>query len=163
VDSHSLAHLKPRLSKESVVDRDERFGNGGGFGPIKIQWNFDERALRRERVFSLRAASRDAEDALPGTQATNLRSCLLDLARELKAGNVLHYSGRRRVKPSSLKNVCTIQTRRVHTHEHTIRRRTNGALDLAHFQTFNIAVRNDNDRAHFLRCHFLNSSDLEYV
>jgi hypothetical protein len=150
VYSHALAHLKPRLRKESIVRRDERFGNGCGFRPIKIRWNLDERALRRNRVFSLRAASRDAEDALPDTEAANLRPYLLDLASELKPWNVLRHSGRSRVETSALKNVCAVQTRSAHTHEHTICGHGSGAQHLAHFQTFNAAVRNDNNCAHLL-------------
>jgi hypothetical protein len=83
VNGRALAHFKARLREQRVVRRDEGFGDGRGLVPVQVGRNDRERALGRDDVLGLRAAGRDAEDALAHSQGAHLVARLDDFAREL--------------------------------------------------------------------------------
>ena len=145
---HALAHLQPGLRKERVVRRDKSFWDGCGFGPTQIFRNLCERRFRRDDVFTLRAAARDAEDARAHAKPSSLRPRFFDTARELKTGNVCGRTRRSRIETPSLKQVRAIESRRKDTHQHTVCRRPSGTLDLAHLQTLNPAVTRNHNGSH---------------
>jgi hypothetical protein len=151
MNEHALAHLKTRLRKERIVRRDESFRDGRRFSPIEIGRDFDQVALRHKQIIGLRAASREAEDALPRAKRANLASNFCDLAREFEAGDVLRDSLGSRVQASSLQKVCAVQSGGTHADEDAVGRSLGGAFDRAHFQPFDAAVSGNDYRAHFLR------------
>ena len=76
-----------------------------------------------DEILGVATAADDAEHAIADRHSVTSPPSSRDLAGELEAGNVCRRAGRRGIVPVALMEVGAIERRRMHAHEHFVRRR----------------------------------------
>jgi hypothetical protein len=149
VDQQRLAGPQAAALEGIVPDREEGFGDRGGFDWREPARQRQGVALVRLAVFGIAAADHQRHDLIAGLPARCAGTERDDFARDLEAGDVGCARGRR-VVPLPLHHVRPVDARRLDLHQHLAVGESRQRARLGH-EHLRSAGRTDRDRGHIGR------------